>query len=96
MQGPDSRLVAWNRALTADMIATQPVVQDLPRLEKTTLFLIGQLDRTGGKDYPALARSAYRKSPNATLIPLPKAGHLPMVDAFGDYIREVLRFFGEI
>lgn len=107
-QGPDARLIAWNSALASDMIFTQPVVQDFPQIEAPTLLLIGQLDRTAiGKDrvpadtaaklgnYPELGRQAAKRIPNARLAALPRAGHLPMVDSFEAYIREIERFLAE-
>ncbi|MGA4816580.1 alpha/beta hydrolase [Pseudomonas aeruginosa] len=43
--------VAWNSALTYDMIFTQPVVYELDRLQMPTLLLIGEKDNTAiGKD----------------------------------------------
>src|SRR5262249_25492122 len=51
MYGPDRARIAWDRALEADMIYTQPVLQDFPRITTPTLLVIGQRDRTAiGKD----------------------------------------------
>lgn len=90
--------IAWNAALTSDMVYAQPVVHDLPRLAVPTLLIIGQRDRTAiGKDrvppaeaaklgdYPALGRSAAARIPNAKLVELPGVGHLPQVEAFDAY-----------
>jgi len=48
---PEYRRVAWNAALTSDMIFTQPVLYEFGRLKTPTLLVIGQRDRTAiGKD----------------------------------------------
>lgn len=48
---PEYRRVAWNAALTSDMIFTQPVLYEFGRLRTPTLLVIGQRDRTAvGKD----------------------------------------------
>jgi pimeloyl-ACP methyl ester carboxylesterase len=104
-EGPDRRLIAWERALVSDMIFTQPVVHEFPALRVPTLLLIGQRDRTAiGKerappvvaarlgDYPALGRRAAKAIPHAKLVEIPLAGHLPQFDAFDAYIREVGAF----
>ena len=38
---PDYPRVAWNAALTADMIVTQPVVHEFPQVKVPTLLIIG-------------------------------------------------------
>ena len=102
---PDYRRVAWNAALTSDMVFTQPVVYEFERLKAPTLLVIGQRDRTAvGKervpketaarmgDYPALGRAAARRIPGARLVEINEAGHLPQVEAFPKYIRALLDF----
>ncbi|MGA8433962.1 MAG: hypothetical protein WB713_04090, partial [Methyloceanibacter sp.] len=44
--GPGKERVAWNQALTSDMIFTQPVVYEFERIWVKTLLLIGDADRT--------------------------------------------------
>jgi pimeloyl-ACP methyl ester carboxylesterase len=74
-----------------------------------TLIIIGQRDRTAiGKervrkevaarmgDYPALGRAAARRIPNARLVEIAEAGHLPQVDAFPKYVRALLDFIGGV
>lgn len=91
---PEWHRVAWDAALTTDMIFTQPVVHDLPRLRVPTLLVIGQRDRTAlGRplappevqrrmgDYPRLGREAKRRIPGARLVELPGVGHVPQVEA---------------
>ncbi|HEY0099342.1 MAG TPA: alpha/beta hydrolase [Pyrinomonadaceae bacterium] len=102
---PDYRRVAWNAALTSDMIFTQPVLYEFERLKTPTLLIIGQRDRTAiGKDrvpkevaatmgdYPALGRAAARRIPRASLVEIGEAGHIPQVDSFAKYIRALLDF----
>lgn len=97
--------VAWNAALTADMIFTQPIVQDLSRLQTPTLLLIGQRDRTAlGRawapkeiaatmgDYPALGRRTAQAIPGSKLVELPGVGHLPQVEAFPQYLDALTGF----
>lgn len=102
---PEYRRVAWNAALTSDMIFTQPVLYEFERLKPPTLLIIGQRDRTAiGKDrvpkevaarmgdYPSLGRAAARRIPGARLLEIPEAGHLPQVEAFPKYVRALLDF----
>ncbi|NEM13243.1 MAG: alpha/beta hydrolase, partial [Xanthomonas perforans] len=49
--GDGKEIVAWNSALTYDMVYTQPVVYEFPHLKMPTLLLIGEQDNTAiGKD----------------------------------------------
>jgi pimeloyl-ACP methyl ester carboxylesterase len=81
-------------ALTYEMIYTQPVVQDLPRLAVPTLLVIGQADRTTlGRGalppdvlatmgrYPELGKRAARAIPGARLVELDGVGHIPHLEA---------------
>jgi pimeloyl-ACP methyl ester carboxylesterase len=99
------RRVAWDAALTSDMVFTQPVLYEFEQLKPPTLLIIGQRDRTAiGKalvpkeiatrmgDYPALGKAAARRIPSSRLIEIPEAGHLPQVDAFQKYIQALLDF----
>ena len=50
-RGAGGRLVAWDQALTSDMIFTQPVVYELELISVPTLLMIGLKDTTAiGKD----------------------------------------------
>lgn len=104
---PDYPKVAWCSALTYDMIFTQPVVYELPRIKARTLLVIGQRDRTAlGKawaapevgeklgDYPALGRATQRAIPASTLVELEGVGHLPQVEAFQRFRDELIKFLG--
>jgi pimeloyl-ACP methyl ester carboxylesterase len=101
----DYARVAWNSALTTDMVFTQPVLYEFPLIKVPTLLIIGQRDRTAvGKawapeqakrtlgDYPALGRKAARAIPGARLVELKDVGHLPQVEAFDAYRKAVLDF----
>jgi len=104
---PDYARVAWSSALTYDMVFSQPVVHDLPRLEVPTLLVIGLRDRTAlGRDaappelaaklgnYAELGRRARRAIPKAELVEIPNVGHLPQVEAFPQYSKALLEFLG--
>ncbi|CTP92016.1 alpha/beta fold hydrolase [Xanthomonas graminis] len=92
--GPGRERVAWNQALTSDMVFNQPVVQQFAQLRVPTTLFIGQRDRTAiGKDlappalakrlgdYPALGKRAAAAIPGATLIEFADLGHAPQVEA---------------
>ena len=89
-RGPGGRLVAWDQALTSDMIFTQPVVYELELISVPTLLMIGLKDTTAiGKDraspeiaktlgnYPDLAWEAQQRIKNATQVSFPELGHAP-------------------
>jgi pimeloyl-ACP methyl ester carboxylesterase len=107
MKNPDRPRVAWCAALTTSMILEQPVVQDLPRLRVPTLLVVGSKDRAavGGAwapkaaaeklgDVPTLARKAAGAIPGARLVEMPGVGHLPHVEAFDAWMRELTEFLG--
>jgi pimeloyl-ACP methyl ester carboxylesterase len=92
--GPGRERVAWNQALTSEMVFTQPVVHEFPNLRVPTTLFIGQRDRTAiNRDlasdelkarlgqYPQLGRAAARAIPGATLIEFEDLGHSPQVEA---------------
>jgi pimeloyl-ACP methyl ester carboxylesterase len=102
---PEWPRVAWNSALTYDMIFTQPVVADLPRLRVPTRLVVGLRDRTAlGRafakpevqktmgDYPRLGKEAQRRIPGAELVEIPGAGHVPQVEAFPAFEKILLDF----
>lgn len=104
-QDPDYATVAWNAALTSDMIFTQPVVYEFPLVTTRTLLVIGQRDRTAFAgpwvsdtvratlgNYPVLGRSAARAFPHATLVEIDGVGHLPQIEAFDRYFEALLSF----
>src|SRR5215470_8967899 len=90
--GDGGKLVAWNQALTSDMILGQPVVHELEQITVPTVLMIGQKDTTAiGKDRapPALARAlgnyaklgqqAHERIAGSVLVPFPELGHSPQV-----------------
>lgn len=94
-RSPDYPRMAWNQALTSDMIYTQPVVHEFGAIRVPTLLVIGQRDRTAiGKglvpveqrdrlgNYPALGRAAHAAIPHSELVELDGLGHLPHIEAF--------------
>lgn len=97
--------VAWNAALTYDMIFTQPVYYEFERIKVPTLLIIGQRDRTAlGKanapaavkdtlgNYPALGRSAAARIRSSTLVELEGIGHLPHIESFAAFRKALLEF----
>ncbi len=105
--GPGKERVAWNQALTSDMIATQPVIHEFARIQPKTVLMIGGKDRTAPGanrappdvaarlgNYPALARRAAASNPNVRLVEFPELGHAPQVEAperFHQALLEALR-----
>lgn len=101
----DYPIIAWNAALTTDMIFTQPVVYEFKNIKCPTLLIIGTRDRTAlGKDrsskemqkkmglYNELGKKTQQAIPNAKLVELENIGHLPHIEAFDQFIKPVLEF----
>lgn len=97
--------IAWNAALTTDMIITQPVCYEFENIKAPTLLIIGQRDRTAlintktpdevkSKlgNYPELGKSTSKKISNSQLIEIDQVGHLPHVEAYLKFIAPVLTF----
>jgi len=92
-------------ALTYEMIYTEPVVQDLPRIRVPTLLVIGQADRTTlgraslpkevletlGR-YPELGRRAAKAIPGAKLVEIEEVGHIPHLEAPDRFHAALLEF----
>jgi pimeloyl-ACP methyl ester carboxylesterase len=104
----DYPLIAWNSALTYDMIMTQPVVYELDRIKAPTLLIIGLNDKTAlGKDlvskevqetmgnYPQLGRQTKVKISGSELVELEDTGHLPHIQSFDKFIKPLLDFLGK-
>ncbi|MFD1331054.1 alpha/beta fold hydrolase [Methylopila musalis] len=105
--GPGRETVQLASARTSDMIFTQPVVHEFPRLTVPTTLLIGQKDRTAPGanraapeiaktlgDYPALGRAAAAAIPGATLVAFPDLGHSPQVEAPAEFEAALLKALG--
>jgi pimeloyl-ACP methyl ester carboxylesterase len=108
VQHPDYNIIAWNSALTLNMILTEPIVYELARITPSTLLIIGQQDRTviGKKwatetasatlgNYPLLGRRAQRSIANSKLAEIASAGHLPQIDAPHEFQTALLSFLNE-
>lgn len=107
VRSPSYSRMAWNQALTSDMIFTQPVLYEFGHLKMPVLLIIGQRDRTAiGRDaapadiqaklgdYPRLGRETAAAIPHAGLVELDGLGHMPQIEAFQRFI-EPLRSFLE-
>lgn len=101
----DYRRIAWNSALTTDMVFTQPVVYEFPNIKAKTLLIIGQRDKTAiGKawatpanaakmgDYPRLGRLTAKAIKGSKLVEILGAGHLPQVEKYEAYIKALVDF----
>ncbi len=99
--------IAWNSALTYDMIFTQPVVYEFSQIECPTLLIIGTRDRTAlGKQlvseevrnqmgrYDRLGKATQDKIPNARLVEIENIGHLPHIESFDKFIAPLTDFLG--
>jgi pimeloyl-ACP methyl ester carboxylesterase len=93
-RGPGHELVAWNAALTSDMIYSQPVLYEFGDLRMPVLLVIGDKDTTAfGKDaappqvratlgnYPKLGKEAASRIPHVHLVEFPDLGHSPQIQA---------------
>ncbi|HEY4076138.1 MAG TPA: alpha/beta hydrolase [Rhizomicrobium sp.] len=106
-RGPGHDIVAWNSALTYDMIYTQPVFYEFEKLTMPVLLMIGDHDTTApGKqlappelratlgNYPVLAKAAVARMPHGKLIEFPDLGHSPQIQdpaAFHKALLEALK-----
>ena len=102
---PEFPRYALASALTYQMIYSQPVVQDLPRLRLPTLLVIGQSDRTTlGRGslpkevlatlgrYPELGRKAAAAIHGSRLVEIPGVGHVPHLEAPARFHAALLEF----
>jgi pimeloyl-ACP methyl ester carboxylesterase len=105
IRSPDYPVMAWDQALTSDMIFTQPVCREFADLKMPVLLIVGSEDRTAiGRDlatpenaqrlghYPELARAAVAQIKNAKLVIVPGSGHLPQLEDFPHFIQPVKEF----
>jgi pimeloyl-ACP methyl ester carboxylesterase len=102
---PNYPILAWNAALTYDMIFTQPVVYEFGNIKVPTLLIIGTRDRTAlGKPlvseevrktmglYTELGKKTQKMIPNAQLVEIENIGHLPHIEKFESFIKPLLKF----
>jgi pimeloyl-ACP methyl ester carboxylesterase len=98
--GDQGEAFAWNMALTADMVMSQPVVYQFDQLSMPVTLLIGTRDRTAiGRDlvsdelaermgdYTQLGKTTAKRIPDATLVEFEDVGHLPQIEAPGRYLQ---------
>lgn len=90
-RGTGKQVMAWNSALTSEMIYTQPVVHELERLKMPVLLLIGDKDTTGRSNrapkdvqptlgnFPAMSEAAAKRIPHAKLVRFAELGHSPQI-----------------
>lgn len=96
----DGDVVREAQARLSDMIQTQPVAAELPRLTVPTTLIIGQRDltafransapadrRAGVRTVPQAAEAAVRRIPGARLVRLDDLGHSPQVEATDVFLR---------
>ena len=101
----DYKRIAWNSALTYDMIFTQPVVYEFKNIKSPTLLIIGTRDRTAlGKQlvsdevrktmglYNELGKKTQKEIPNAQLVEIENVGHLPHIEHFTAFINPLIAF----
>ena len=101
--GPGKQLVAWNSALIYDMIFTQPVIYDFPKLTVPTVLMIGDADTTAiGSDiappevkaklgkYAVLGKEAAALIPGSRLIVFPGMGHAPQMEEPQEFNRQLV------
>lgn len=97
--------VAWNAALTAEMIITQPVFYEFKNLKMPSLLIIGTRDRTAlGKawvdpktaaslgNYEILGKAAAKLISQSKLVELKGIGHMPQVESYNDYWKALSDF----
>jgi pimeloyl-ACP methyl ester carboxylesterase len=107
-RGPGRELVAWNAALTTDMIYTQPVLYEFGDLRMPVLLVIGDKDTTAiGKDtappairatlgnYPKLGKEAASRIPHVRLVEFPDLGHSPQIQAPEVFHKALLDWLSE-
>jgi len=91
---PDGDVVRDAQARLSDMIQTQPVAAELPRLAVPVTLVVGERDLTAFRassapperraqvrTVPQAAEDAVKRIPNAQLIRLDDLGHAPQVEA---------------
>jgi len=108
-RGAGGALVAWNQALTSDMVLTQPVINSIGEIRAPTLLMIGQRDNTAiGKDaappdvaerlgdYPRLGRNAAARIPKARLVRFDDLGHAPQMQDPARFNAALLQGLAEL
>jgi pimeloyl-ACP methyl ester carboxylesterase len=97
--------IAWNAALTSDMVFTQPVLYEFKNLKMPTLLMNGTRDRTAiGKAwadpkikdelgrYDRLGKEVIKMIPKGKLVEFPGIGHMPQVENYDSYWQNLKSF----
>lgn len=97
--------VAWDAALTSDMIYNQPVCYEFKNIKTPTLLIIGTRDRTAiGKDrapralqpkmgqYQELGKKTQREIEGSKLVELENVGHLPHIEVYPKFFSALYDF----
>ena len=97
--------VAWDAALTSDMIYNQPVCYEFKNIKTPTLLIIGTRDRTAiGKDrapkelqpkmgqYQELGKKTQREITGSKLVELENVGHLPHIEVYSKFFETLYDF----
>ncbi|MBT2620179.1 alpha/beta hydrolase [Chryseobacterium sp. ISL-6] len=97
--------VAWNAALTTDIVFNQPVVYEFKNIKVPTLLIIGTRDRTAiGKDrapkevqakmgqYQELGKKTQREIIGSKLVELDNVGHLPHIEVYPKFFDALYNF----
>ncbi|WP_090024464.1 alpha/beta fold hydrolase [Chryseobacterium oleae] len=97
--------VAWDAALTSDMIYNQPVCYEFKNIKTPTLLIIGTRDRTAiGKDrapkelqpkmgqYQELGKKTQREIAGSKLVELENVGHLPHIEVYPKFFTALYEF----
>lgn len=97
--------VAWDAALTSDMIYNQPVCYEFKNIKTPTLLIIGTRDRTAiGKDrapkelqpkmgqYQELGKKAQQQIEGSKLIEIENVGHLPHIEVYDKFWNALYEF----
>jgi pimeloyl-ACP methyl ester carboxylesterase len=101
----DYSQVAWDAALTSDMIYNQPVCYEFKNIKTPTLLIIGTRDRTAiGKDrapkelqpkmgqYQELGKKTQQEIPGSKLVELENVGHLPHIEVYPKFFTALYDF----
>lgn len=102
---PDYPKVAWNAALTSDMIYNQPVCYEFKNIKVPTLLIIGIRDRTAiGKDrapkelqpkmgqYQELGKKTQQQITGSKLVEIENVGHLPHIEVYDKFWNALYDF----
>jgi len=102
---PDYPKVAWDAALTSDMIYNQPVCYEFKNIKVPTLLIIGTRDRTAiGKDrapkelqpkmgqYQELGKKTQQQIVGSKLVEIENVGHLPHIEVYDKFWNALYDF----